>query len=925
MKGDAQRAVTPTSRAPVPTRTPAAPRATFDFRKPGDNTPVYKHLKGGNSIGLLGSVADALRRTGEPASAVAYLVQGKPKEALGSLQDIYRQKEQVRTIGLSDVPIIHRATGKLPWYVRTPLRFGIDVAGDPLTYVTFGSAGVARGASGKAVARIGGKQAEMLAAARAAKAGARRGSPEALPLLSETAHAALTKGIEKEGLDSAIQFGLRVPFTREKSITIAGVNTSAARKKAGETVNRIPGVARVTDGVRTSVLPSRGADYAERYVASRVRQAGEVEARAWQREGQDLTARIYKRAKEHGIKPAKLHELIVRHIDDPEHHAAPAFAQDLVDETRSIFERIGARELQDGVVRGSVDGGYIPHILLNDQSRKRVMAKWADAVTAAENPYFIKARAAKTFNDLDHVGAKYETNIDRLIEARASASVRSRQKLAVDAAVWKEHGVGAPLSELDHALPVSRLASTAEWRQMQDGWRQLAGSPRFKDARLPANKADSLERVHRAIDDTMKHPNVTLRFMRQTMGIWKRLALATPGFHIRNQLEDSLRAYWGGARNPLSYGQAIGIQMGKNFTINTRHGRFTADNIFDLARDNGIIDAGFVAQEAASSESRRRGRVEAARYGRARYLNWMRATENASAAREDFNRLGLFIERLKAGDNPTEAADVVRKYLFDYGDVGEFVTVARRYWAPFITYASKSIPLTVSEFAKRPGRMSHIATAQRIAMEEAGNPDLSGLGPDDQFAMPFPLPVARALAAASGARSAKGTEDPVMLFNPRGVMGYTMLSDIKETLPGVGSWKGRQRFVGNYGSPLITKPVEGFLNYSLYNGRAYRDNENVKANALEALIAKATGGRGFGTKHDNYLDRDVLGINPRLAILSRFVPTAGQVSSLATGAPGMSGTSTSPRIGWLRTLGGVPVTPLDRAKEAWYAREYGGK
>ena len=74
---------------------------------------------------------------------------------------------------------------------------------------------------------------------------------------------------------------------------------------------------------------------------------------------------------------------------------------------------------------------------------------------------------------------------------------------------------------------------------------------------------------------------------------------------------------------------------------------------------------------------------------------------------------------------------------------------------------------------------------------------------------------------------------------------------------------------------FITKSVEGFLNYSFYNGCAYRDNENVKVNVFEVLIAKVIGGCGFGTKYDNYLDWDVFGINFCFAILLWFVSMVG--------------------------------------------------
>jgi hypothetical protein len=195
--------------------------------------------------------------------------------------------------------------------------------------------------------------------------------------------------------------------------------------------------------------------------------------------------------------------------------------------------------------------------------------------------------------------------------------------------------------------------------------------------------------------------------------------------------------------------------------------------------------------------------------------------------------------------------------------------------------------------------------------------------PEDQLALPLPPQVSALLQRASGARTADGEGAPLMLFNPQGVYGYTMPNDMIEGVRG--GWAGSQRLSSSYVSPFITKPIEGFLNYSLYNGRGYRDNELIKANALEALLAKATGGAGFGTKKDQQTGQRNLAINPRLAILTRFLPTANQASSIVTGVPGMQGSSTSPRIGWLKTLGGVPVLSYDRARDEWFARKYGNR
>jgi hypothetical protein len=281
--------------------------------------------------------------------------------------------------------------------------------------------------------------------------------------------------------------------------------------------------------------------------------------------------------------------------------------------------------------------------------------------------------------------------------------------------------------------------------------------------------------------------------------------------------------------------------------------------------------------------------------------------------------MGLFIERLKAGDNPVQAAEQVRKYMFDYGDVGAFVSTARRYWTPFITYASKSIPLVAGEIARRPGRLSHIYAAQRTAWEEAGQPDMSTLAPEDRLSLPLPPAVSELLLRATGAKTAKG-ENPTLLLNPKGVMGYSMLNDIAS----IRGFRGTEKFASSFLGPAPKFAMEFIPGRSMYFGRDFAKS-GVKANAVEALLARATGGRGFNPdKEDAYTGEKVLGVNARLSYLMRLLPQVNQASAVATLIPGAQGTNTSARLPAFRTLGGLPITPLDRAKRQWEIEKFGG-
>src|SRR5690606_31310069 len=73
---------------------------------------------------------------------------------------------------------------------------------------------------------------------------------------------------------------------------------------------------------------------------------------------------------------------------------------------------------------------------------------------------------------------------------------------------------------------------------------------------------------------------------------------------------------------------------------------------------------------------------------------------------EDWTRLGLFINRIKNGDTPQQAAQYVKKYLFDYTDLTPTEQYVMKRIAPFYTWVRKNIPLQMEHLVTTPGKYS---------------------------------------------------------------------------------------------------------------------------------------------------------------------------------------------------------------------------
>lgn len=179
------------------------------------------------------------------------------------------------------------------------------------------------------------------------------------------------------------------------------------------------------------------------------------------------------------------------------------------------------------------------------------------------------------------------------------------------------------------------------------------------------------------------------------------------------------------------------------------------------------------------------------------------AGREVSSNIENLFRGAQYNAAIRKGSTPENAAALVHKYHFDYGDVTPFEKNVARRAIPFYTFARKNLPLQLESLATRPGAFSTPfkpalvdRDKQEYVPDYLSNQFVTPLGPEvdgkRRFLSTLGLPQEEAFKEMS-------------LWN-----GHP---DLQNTL---------MRYAGNL-NPLIKGPIEQITNTQLYSGRKLSD------------------------------------------------------------------------------------------------------
>ena len=214
----------------------------------------------------------------------------------------------------------------------------------------------------------------------------------------------------------------------------------------------------------------------------------------------------------------------------------------------------------------------------------------------------------------------------------------------------------------------------------------------------------------------------SLKLYDGALNIWKRLALATPGYHFRNLWTDfqlgfmeyglpyAKIKYWRMANDIAKYGKHAQVPAAKmtpaakalaNKTFTLGGQKYTVQRLYHEALNKGVNKTGFFKTEAAHDPFAR---------GASKF-DPLRASARVGQAREDITRFAPFLRELDLGADPLTAAFNVRKIFFDYKDLTPTEQNLFKRVIPFYSWVRKNIARQPEMLVTQPGRYAAIPAA----------------------------------------------------------------------------------------------------------------------------------------------------------------------------------------------------------------------
>lgn len=435
--------------------------------------------------------------------------------------------------------------------------------------------------------------------------------------------------------------------------------------------------------------------------------------------------------------------------------------------------------------------------------------------------------------------------------------------------------------------------------------------------------ADDMERVF----TRMKEAEGAGKVFDKLTDAWRVTAtILNPGFHARNAYSNWWNIYLGYGLEGLdprrhhltrdvllrmkdkrSIGDFLAGNPAKALgdladqVIHTKSGR--AISVLEFAEEaakRGALDVGYMGLADEAVLKAGKSMANPVRWGRA-----------AGTRVEGHARLTAFLNGVIETGDFDEAASLMKKYLFDYGDLSPFEKQLRRY-VPFYTWTRKNLPLQLSQIIQQPGKYAGVGKVMRASQQAAGLDETNTPGYFSDLAA-FPI--------------------PGLKFNgvPQFLNPNLPFQDLQKIPFPTNGWAGlnntAQEAIGMV-NPLIKGAVElstkkeNFLNRELYPtpGKKVQVNpiigDLMKIPGVGDLLKKVMRAEEINSYWDE--NKRVMGVSPNADYLTRQIPFLANVGKW-TGAEETPPGKYLPNL--LTTLAGIKVMPydqpLEKEKVAW--------
>lgn len=224
---------------------------------------------------------------------------------------------------------------------------------------------------------------------------------------------------------------------------------------------------------------------------------------------------------------------------------------------------------------------------------------------------------------------------------------------------------------------------------------------RYENMFIPREFANAALDTFRVLDTPEELKHIAKFFDKYNAMMRFHVTVPWLGYHVRNVLSNVWMCWLAGMRNPALFGEAMGIQRR---AARAAKAGATSKELLMLQRmaDMGAAGGGMTGELAAllgeaggptlRMGQRRPGIVRGLlEPGKTRVGQGMMA---GAAALENNAKIALYLDGLKSGLSEFEAAERVKKFLFDYGALGPADRAIRK-WAFFWTFWRKNLPLQI--------------------------------------------------------------------------------------------------------------------------------------------------------------------------------------------------------------------------------------
>lgn len=767
-----------------------------------------------------------------PSHAVAGAVQGGIRDGVGgAVRGVAKGVRDRTTFG----DVLKEDAG-VQGLAAPGLGLVLDIALDPTTYLSSGMTAAGKAAK---VATLGSKVAELSGdAARVAEAGKRLA--EAGELGANLAEQA------SRGQRAVVAFGGKpvLPRGANEAVyrVIDKVTGRLGETDAAQAIRKAFVVAPELKGLDREVYLAR---QAELRAASRVAQKRADEQMA------PVAREISKLVRTHGLNPTATQ----RALSDAVELARPRFTTDATGTRHAMesAEQAVVRSVDDAMRLFGGPAELKPHMeelvtRINAINATNIAAEQAAGIPIGELSdetinYLFRSVRPDAADELAKAGVTPEAIMQRGVSsAHKSQKTRGFRGLTIsevnDLARKGELSIdGVLLPVLKHGLFVENPLVATSMRSAASGRVQAAAQLLEDYARTAGGILDPKDHTPAALEGerdlfrgrglvkvggdvtgtrevwlppevavpftahytAVQRPSYFLRAWDASNQLWKKYTLGIfPVYHTRNLIGDAWNAVVLGGQDLARYGDSMAALRTPDRVFRLGGKAVTGKEVTDLAERLGVMDG--ATADLVGAMGALRGMPEGAleRLGAGLDENRvLRLAQRTGQARENWQRLALFMDRLGKGDAPEVAAMNVKRHLFDYGELTATEQGAFRRLAPFYAFTRNNVPLQLSYLFEKPGAVAGI---QHLREESS---------PDGSLGLENGAPLPRFLAESLPLRIGSNAEGNPQFLRGEGWIPATDLNTALD--PGV----GLNRLVSML-SPFIQQPVETAFNVDLF-------------------------------------------------------------------------------------------------------------